>query len=322
MKHLVFLLSLVFFMEYACCKVPNPSFHTVTLKFSGFRSLYASTFRINFDSNTLTCQSRKWQNEEKELINYHVKSVIVFKKEYKVDEGTILKLDALFKKYAPHSVVSHSQSGLDGGGFDIEYVRRNNQTAKLLVTNPERNKKYETDLLQVDEFFKMAYTVVTDSIGLAMMDLIYEKYFIGLPVRKVGDDPLEYKIWGSISGDRKDNPALVEFFNQLPDQKCVIIDIGDENLCYALTELVAEYSLKKNIHFISGEYLPWLWKELNDLRTDVLEAKKKCQVLKQTRWNAVFLSVYLSDSTILNKWLDSSERDLFRTKDEIKLNCH
>ena len=69
---------------------------------------------------------------------------------------------------------------------------------------------------------------------------------------------------------------------------------------------------------MSNDDLPWLWTELNDLKKQVLDAKKHNKTIEETPGNSVFLSVYLRDSVTFNKWLDTPKEQLFKTKVEIE----
>ena len=75
----------------------------------------------------------------------------------------------------------------------------------------------------------------------------YNWYHRGLPIRKISENPLEYKIWGSINMNMSYQPEFLNFLNNLPKDKCVIIDTA-ENLSYALQEdILKMYVLKIQI---------------------------------------------------------------------------
>jgi hypothetical protein len=77
---------------------------------------------------------------------------------------------------------------LDGGGFVINYYRKNKKSSKLIVSNPSReSEKYIQEFKKIDNFFDFAYSVVTDSSGIETLDETYRPYFTGLPIRKVSE---------------------------------------------------------------------------------------------------------------------------------------
>ena len=292
------------------------SVKNVTLDFACFKHPYTS-FIIDFDSKTLTCKNFGYEPKLNEKTN---EPIAVYEKGYELNSKAIDELKEIFSKYAPDTTIRRAEEDVvDGGGFRISYVHSPKDTVRLTVVNPSRNDKYKTDFQQIDKFFEIAYTVVTDSMGINTLDESNEVYFSGLPIRKVSENPLTYKIWGNFSGCREDNKELVDFFNGLSKEGCVLVDIGERKLSYCLTEIIAEYSLKRNIHFIRGEDLPWLWGILKDLRKQVLDAKKQNRVLSH---NISLLDVYLKDSAVFNKWLDIPENELFKTKEQLIQNCH
>lgn len=300
------------------CNDSKPSIQSVTLDFASFKSPYTS-FTVDFSSNTLTCKNFGYEPKVNEKTK---EPIAIYEKNYKLNSESASELRKMFIKYVPDSTTRRGEEDvMDGGGFQISYVRLPKDTVNLNVVNPFRNDKYKTDFLQIDNFFEVAYTVVADSMGINTLDETNEVYFSGPPIRKISESPLSYKIWGNFSGCRADNKELLNFLNSLSKEKCAIVEVGERKLSYCLTEVIAEYSLKGNIHFVSNDDLPWLWTELNALKKQVLDAKRQSKTVKETPGNGVFLDVYLRDSTIFNKWLNIPKNELFKTKQELKQNC-
>ena len=319
MKRLLTILFFIISVSQISCTDSKKLIQSVTLDFACFKSPYTS-FTVDFNSNTLTCKNFGYEPK----VNEKTKELIaVYEKDYKLNSEANDELREMFSKYVPDTTTRRAEEDVaDGGGFQISYVRSAKDTVKLTVVNPTHNDTYKTDLLQIDKFFKVAYTVVTDSLGINTLDETYEVYFSGPPIRKVSENPLTYKIWGNFSGCRADNKELLDFLSGLSKEKCVVVEVGKRKLSYCLTEVIAEYSLRGNIHFVSDDDLPWLWTELNALKKQVLDAKKQNRTVEETLGNGVFLDVYLRDSTIFNKWLDIPKNELFKTKQELKQNCH
>lgn len=316
MKQCLVILFFIISLGHISCNDNKTSIQSVTLDFACFKSPYTS-FTIDFNSNTLICKNFGYEPKLNEKTN---ELISVYEKDYKLNSEVANELREVFSKYVPDTTTRRAEEDVaDGGGFQISYVRSLKDTVKLTVVNPTHNDKYKTDLLQINKFFTVAYTVVMDSLGINTLDETYEVYFSGLPIRKVSENPLTYKIWGNFSGCREDNKELLDFFNGLSKKDCVLVDIGERKLSYCLTEIIAEYGLKRNIHFIRGKDLPWLWEILSDLKKQVLEASKQNKVLSH---NIPLLDVYLKDSALFNKWLDIPENELFKTKEELTQNCH
>lgn len=318
MKRFWTILLFIISVRQISCTDSKKLIQSVTLDFACFKSPYTS-FTVDFSSNTLVCKNFGYEPK----LNEKTKEPIsVYEKDYKLNSKAADELREMFSKYVPDTTTRREEEDVaDGGGFRISYVRSPKDTVKLTVVNPTHNDKYKTDLLQIDNFFKVAYMVVKDSLGINTLDETYEVYFSGPPIRKVSESPLTYKIWGNFSGCREDNKELLNFLNGLSKEKCVVVEVGKRKLSYCLTEVIADYSLRGNIHFVSDDDLPWLWTELNALKKQVLDAKNQNKTVEETPGNGVFLSVYLRDSAIFNKWLNIPKEELFISKFEIDKTC-
>jgi hypothetical protein len=318
MKGFLTILLFIISAGQISCTDSKKSIQSVTLDFACFKSPYTS-FTIDFSSKILTCKNFGYEPKVNEQTN---ELIAVYKRDYKLQSEAADELREMFSKYVPDITTRREEEDVvDGGGFQISYVRSAKDTIKLTVVNPTHTDTYKTDILQIDKFFKVAHTVVTDSPGINTLDETYEVYFSGPPIRKVSENPLTYKIWGNFSGCREDNKELLDFLNGLSKEKCVIVETGKRKLSYCLTEVIAAYSLRGNIYFVSDGDLPWLWTELHALKKQVFDAKKQNKTVEETPGNAVFLNVYLRDSAIFNKWLDIPKEELFKSKLEIEKNC-
>jgi hypothetical protein len=318
MKRILTLLLFAASIEQSGCNYNKDNVQSVTLQFDSFKSPYTS-FSFDFTTHVLTCRNFGYDPKLDTKTNGMVPT---FEKEYNIDAESSRRLRELFDTYMPDTLTRHIQHyDADGGGFEIDYVRQNKDTTKLFVENPIRNDKFKTDFEQIDELFRVAYSSVLDSIGINTIDETYEIYSADVPIRKLSEQPLTYKIWGNFSGCREDNRDLVNFLDSISKKPCVLIEIGNRKLSYCLTEVIAEYSLKENMHFLSADDLPFLWKEMNNLKKQVDYAKTHNITLADTPGNAVLLDIYLSDSTILNKWLSLDKEQLFGTKATTQQPC-
>jgi hypothetical protein len=309
MKNIIIILFLQICFCFVC-KSQTDDLQIVKFVFAGFKT--PNTFcEINFRTNKLHI-----------LQFYSYTKDTVCDKYYTFKESDVKKLKMILISNTPKGIVEKREMAMDGGGFIIEYKKTNLDTSKLIVGNPERSKKYQKEYLQIDNFFDFAYSIAKDSMGEGALDRAYERYYDKLPIRKISDNPLEYKIWGSISGCREDNKELVDFLNNLPSDKCVIVDIGNRNLSYCLSEVIVEQLQKPKLYILSNEYLNWLSIELIELRNQVRDAESKNQKLKETSGNAVFLGLYLRDRIKLDLWLDLPKYNYTKSKNEIIKNCH
>lgn len=226
---------------------------------------YDADYKINFDKRQLSF-----------LISYSGIKGPLFKKEYKFTDEQVNALKQELSQDIPDSIIRKGEEATDGGYFQISYFKKDNTVSKLYVRNLSmRMKKYLPELQKTDSFFKFAYAIVTDKEGVKYLDDSYDPYFRGVPIRKVSDNPLEYKIWGGLSGDITNNPELVGFLNDLPKDRCVIIDCGD-NLSYALQDDILRLYISKNsnIKFTNNTHLERINKNYNP---NIKLLRRKCK---------------------------------------------
>jgi hypothetical protein len=318
MKPYHVLLFFIVLMVHFSCHNGTRSVQTVTLYFWCFGHPYTS-FTLDFISDALMCRNYGYDPK----LNAKKKQMVPeFEKNYSLDAETSDRLRKLFTIHAPDSVARREEEATDGYGFYIEYVWKENDTSKLVVINPRRNTKYKTDYLQIDEFFEVANAVISDSIGMSIVEETHHVYYEGLPIKKISEHPLIYKAWGEFSGCREDNEDLLVFLDNLSKEKCAMIEIGGNTFSQCLMEVIVEYSLKSNIVFIGDkDLLFWLRRRLTDIKKDLLDAQKRGINLEETPENVMELRSYQRDSLLFNEWLRMPDAGLIKSKEEAKQLC-
>lgn len=255
---------LIFVLLFSMTGTAQENLSAATFEFRMFKH-YDADYKIDFDKKQLSFL----------ISNRGIKEPL-FKKAYKFTDEQVDALKQELSQNIPDSIIRKGEDAMDGGYFQITYLKKDNTVSKLYVRNFSiRMKKYLSELQRIDSFFKFAYTVVTDKDGVKYLDDSYDPYFRGVPIRKISDNPLEYKIWGSLYGNMSHNPRLNEFLEGLPKDRCVIIDCGD-NLSPVLQDDILKMYIKQesNIKFANNEYLGDLNKSYNP---NIKLLRKKCK---------------------------------------------
>lgn len=285
----------------------------ISIEFEGFKRPHV-LYTINQANGKLNCK----------VFSYNPRKDILFDKSYAFIESDYTRLETELYKEMPDSIVNKSELVMDGGRFTITYFKRTGGTSKLIITNPSfRNGKYDSELKKINAFFDFAYLVIKDYEGMNYLDESYDPYHIGLPIRKISDSPLEYKIWGSVSGDASmdfDN-GLLDFLQGLPKDRCVIIDCND-NLSYAwLQDILKLYIINEsNIKFVNVDYLKYTREYLIEVRDAVELAEKENREFIKNERNSIH-KLYFSDPDKINKWLELPEKLLFISVEKVRRNC-
>lgn len=296
-----------------CIIAQENSIEKVVLEFKYFKSA-DTEYRIDYKKNELTC-----------IMKYQIhknRDTILFNKTYKFTNEQFEKLKRELAQDIPNSIVKKSELVLDGGGFVINYYRKNKKSSKLIVSNPSReSEKYIQEFKKIDNFFDFAYSVVTDSSGIETLDETYRPYFTGLPIRKVSENPLEYKIWGNISGNSKWENNLIPFLENLPKDKCVIIDCNNQ-LSYAWQEDILKLYIIKNsnLRFANNSYLKYTRESLLEFRENFKKYQRDEEKLNELkRYTTYYL--YTSDPEGIDKWLELPESLISTRVEEYRETC-
>lgn len=305
------LLSFFIFLSISSIGQEN-NFEKVILQFEHFK--YPKTeYAIDYRKNELTCSMRYSSRKFDTLL---------FQNTYKFTSKEFEKLKEELNKDVPDSIIRKSESYLDGGGFVINYIRKGNDTSKIIIRNPKRSKiEYNSEFNKIDTFFEFAYAVVKDSAGIDALDNSYRPYFRGLPIRKVSDSPLEYKIWGSISGDASWDNELITFLDSLPKDRCVIIDCNNE-LSYAWQDDILRLYIinDSNLKFANNHYLKYTREYLFKIRDKIRKANNNQDKLNKLK-NITTYHLYTSDPAKFDKWMQLPEKLIFTTVSEIRKEC-
>lgn len=153
------------------------------------------------------------------------------------------------------STIQHYEPMLDGIVFRVSKINSLNDTISIGSNITRRKEQSELEYKILDAFFELAYKSINDYKAVCEIENIQDYFSYGLPIRKVNENPIEYRILGSIIGCRKDNQEFLKFLENLPKDKPVIFDLRNGSIAYCLNEMVEEFSQKKLLYFY-GDSLP------------------------------------------------------------------
>lgn len=285
----------------------------VILEFRYFKYL-DTDYTIDFKKNEINCKMKYKISKNRDSI--------FSDKTYSFTENQFKNFKNELNIKMPDSIISKSESALDGGGFIINYFKKNGDVSKLITRNISRkSNKYHSEFELIDSFFEFIYSVVKDNEGLKILDESYRPYFSGLPIRKISENPLEYKIWGSISGNATWKNDLIPFLENLPKDKCVIIDC-DNQLSYSWQEdILRLYILKKsNIRFVKMDWLKYTRENIVELKEKIKSIGNNEEELNKLK-NIMTYDLYINNKIEIDKWLELPEKLIFTSVEEYKKNC-
>ena len=160
-----------------------------------------------------------------------------------------------------------------------------------------------------------------DNEGLKILDKSYRPYFSGLPIRKISENPLEYRIWGGLSGFSTWINELISFLESLPKDNCVIIDCVNQ-LSYAWQEDIFRlYILKNsNIQFANMDWLKYTRKNLIELKKN-LEKNQNSEIELEKIKNTTTYDLYINNKNQLEKWLKLPKKSIIKSTEQCRKIC-
>tara|TARA_B110000114_G_scaffold124059_1_gene129975 strand:- start:71 stop:1000 length:930 start_codon:yes stop_codon:yes gene_type:complete len=277
--------------------------------------LYPTKFNIDIKNSTIeqyTFQDSYYVKEWIDSTSYreHRKDTLVvhYKKTFKIDKSELNRFLTELKLSRLDSTVEHRRSVLDGIGFRVSKINSRNDTISLTSISPSRTEEFQMDYKLLDAFFDLSYKSIDDYDGISGIENIQDYFNYGLPLRKVNENPIEYRVWGSISGCRDDNQEFLRILESLPNDKPVIFDLRNGSIAYCLNEVLEEYSQKKEL-YIYGDNSALQSKKIMD---EIKLAEKNGEVLSELR-----IQAYETHKMIYENWKNNQKIKSFLTKEEI-----
>lgn len=171
------------------------------------------------------------------------------------------------------SSIVHQRSVLDGISFKFNTIDQRNDTISLTSVSPNRKEEYIIDYKVLDAFFGLANKTINNYKGLCITEKIQDYFSYALPIKQMNTEPLEYRVWGSVSGCESDNPELIKFLDSLPNDKPVIFDLRNGSFAPCLSNVLDRFNESKQIFYYGNYYLTDSDIYLETLRDQLKEAE-------------------------------------------------
>ena len=141
---------------------------------------------------------------------------------------------------------------LDGISYKVLKIRKSGDTISLVsnITNRDEESRLQYSIL--DPFFELARKTITDDFGVYGIDMTQSYFDFGLPIEQISSKPLEYRIWGILSGCKEDNKELITFLENLPSDEPVIFNLSSAHIAPCLNEAIEEFKREKELYFYGG----------------------------------------------------------------------
>jgi len=190
-------------------------------------------------------------------IRYRDTLIVYYKKTFQINKSDLNKfLQVLHKNKLDSNITHHLDGLLDGVSFKLNTISIKNDTFSLKSNCTDRDEN-KLEYKYLDPFFELANATIKDYKGICIVEDLQNHFSPGLRIKLMSDEPLEYRIWGTISNCRNDNPELLEFLKRLPNDKPIIFDLRNGSFSPCLYELFDEYGNKKKIFYYSMEDNQW-----------------------------------------------------------------
>ena len=268
-------------------------------------------YKINIAEKTLLQESKLYDIE-----GYIQGSAKLVNEEYKIDKKVLDVFLAEIQSAQIENSINHSQEVLHGIGLRFSKIDKSNDSISLISTSPRRTKEFLMDYKILDAFFELTdKTVKNHYRGQSLTENIKDYYDYGLPVKKTRQEPLEYRVWGRVSGCRESNPGLVDLLDSLPNNKPIIFDLRNGEFASCLSELLEEYEKEKHIYYYGNFELTQIEMEVEILK-EQLHMAEKDNSKGQVGDIRVSLKGYTQDQKNIIEKIDSDSIK-FKTKDEL-----
>ena len=252
--------------------------------------------------------NKEWIDSVSYKVNVKDTLITHYKRNFHVDSIVLNKFLNELKASQLDSTARHRTSVLDGINYKVSKIYTSKDTISLISNLISRNEKSQLEYKLLDAFFDLAYKSINDYEGILGLENIQDYFYYGLPIRKIGDNPLEYRVWGSISGCREDNEEFIKFLNSLPVDKPVIFDLRNGSIAYCLSEVLEEFSQKRLLFFYGDKDVVKSKKILDEVEI----AEKNGEVLSELRKQA-----YETHKEIYEYWKNNKKLNSYLTRKEL-----
>lgn len=211
---------------------------------------YASEFIIEMNDKTpgmkfIISQVNATGMLEYSIVPFDSSAITLSESGYREFKSAIDRID--WKHYKP----AGERMVIDGVPGVINIIGHSSDTTTIYFHSPERDS-FKTEYEIFDAFFNLAEKEVKEISHLEYLEALKSYFDYGLPIKKTGDNPLEYRLWGHLTSNEKKD--LNDFLNNLPEKQPVILDCtnfpGMGTMYY---ELFRKTNTEKDIYYLIKE---------------------------------------------------------------------
>jgi hypothetical protein len=288
--------------------------------------LHPTKFTIDIKNKTIeqyTFQNsyyvKEWIDSTSYRENRKDTLVVHYQKTFPIDNETLDKFLSELKESQLDSTIQHQRAILDGIGFRVSKINVKNDTISLTSNITRREEESQLEYKLLDAFFELSYKSIDDYDGITVIENIQNYFSYGLPIKKANKNPVEYRIWGSLTGCRDDNQELLDFLKNIPDDKPIIFDLRNGSIAICLLEVFAEYENRKNIYYYGSSDFSYINKKIDEIEkgSDSIE-------IEEFELNAEIMDLLIENkSKLITKQelvqykQNLNDRNSFQTKDEV-----
>ena len=136
-------------------------------------------------------------------------------------------------------------------------------------------EKYRKAYIILDAFFELTdKTVKNNNKAQSLTENIQDYFDYGLPIKQTGSKPIEYRVWGTVSGCSDENEALIIWLKSLPQNEPILLDLRNGSFAPCLDELLQEFNQKKQIFYYGHYELNQLDLDIETIKDELIEAEK------------------------------------------------
>ena len=271
--------------------------------------VYPTEYKIDLRTSTLTMHSFEYfKPKDGDSTITHLKN------QFKISPENLAEfIEQLEEVELKSSCVNGETEYLDGFAFRFNKIDFKKDTVSLTSHNPIRNENFGIDYKILDAFFPLANKTIGSYPELSITENIQDYLSYGLPIKKIGENPSEYRVWGTV-GCAEMKEELIDFLDSLPMGKPIIFDTRNGRFLYCSSELLKEHS-NKQIYFYGSFELEQTLKQIEESERLLEIAHRKYDISNVGRTKVIMKDEIKYKNEIIQAIKENPNH--FLTKEEI-----
>ncbi len=138
---------------------------------------------------------------------------------------------------------------LDGIRMKLVLTNSNDKYISPLLASPIRTEKGDDIYKMLDPFFNLVYSTVDNYDDHLYIEDVQKYFDYDLPIKKVSNNQLEYRVWGNVIGAGESGVQLVKFLEKLSNSEPILFDVRNGSIDNEACEIFKKYNKIKNLYF-------------------------------------------------------------------------